>query len=326
MKIVSAFALSAVVVLAFSGTACTATVNGGSKTLTYTDDAKRAYDEALAAYHDKDYESARPLFEEMKKLFPQSSYARLAELRLADIDFAQGKYQDAISSYRGYVATYRTDREVEYARYRLAKALYFDIDDTILLPPAEERDQGTAADSYRELRSFLRAYPHSRYKRDIDYMLEVVTGRLVRHELYVARYYRKKDNYEAAVMRLDYALRTYSGSGLDAEALILKGETLMMLNKRSEAKVAFQSVIDDWGGPFVQRARDYLKEIAAPSQSPPIITRPADPGLPTKPGDKETEKAGEVPPTLGTPTTTKRPTKPPVVTQPDVKGLPPPKP
>ncbi len=262
--------------LALAG-GCASTSSEGSKTLNYTDDAKRAYDEALAAYHDKDYESARPLFEEMKKLYPQSVYARLAELRLADIDFAQGKYQDAISSYRGYVSTYRTDREVEYARYRLAKALFFDIDDTILLPPAEERDQGTTADAYRELRAFLRAYPHSRYKKDVDYMLEVVTERLVRHELYVARYYRRKDNYDAAVGRLDYALRTYAGSGLDAEALILKGETLMMLNRslRGEARLPVGHRRLGWA---VRAACARLPEVRSPirrrsrqrSNAPPI--------------------------------------------------------
>ena len=297
----------ATAVASLGAVGCTSNLGGGPKSLTYTDDAKRAYDEALSSFRDKDYESARPLFEEVKKLFPQSRYARLAELRLADIEFAEGKYSDAISSYRGYVATYRTDREVEYARYRLAKALYFDIDDTVLLPPAEERDQATTADAYRELRSFLRAYPRSRYKKDVDFMLEVVTGRLVRHELYVARYYRKKDNYEAAVSRLDYALRTYKGSGLDAEALILKGETLMMMNHRKEAALAFQAVIDDWGGPFVQRARDYLKELGNPTQKPPIINRPPDPGLPAKSEEQGKGEGEEEPPQKHAPAKPARP-------------------
>lgn len=263
--------------------ACTITPAGMTRTLTYTDDAKKAYDEALQAFHDKDWESARPLFEEVRKTFPSTPYARLAELRIADTDFAQGKFSDAISGYREYITTYRTDREVEYARYRLAKSLYFDIDDTVLLPPAEERDQGTTADSYRELRAFLRAYPRSRYKKDIDYMLEVVTGRLVRHELYVARYYRRRDNFGAAVTRIDYALKAYPNSGLDPEALVLKGETLMMMNHREEAKLAFQLVVDDWGGPFVERAREYLRELGKPTQDPPKIDRDPDPGPPKPP-------------------------------------------
>lgn len=270
---------------------CTTQFSGAQRTLTYTEDARRAYEEALEAFRDKDWESARPLFNEVIKLFPDSRFARLSELRLADIDFAQEKYTDAITSYRKFATTYRTDREVEYARYRLAKALFFDIEDTIIQPPAEERDQGTTQDAHRELRGFLRAFPRSRYRRDVEYMFEVVTGRLVRHELYVARYYRKKDNFEAAVARIDYALKQFPNSGLDPEALVLKGETLMMMNRKTDAKTVFETVIRDWGGPFANDARAFLAELGAPSQPAQDIRRPVNaekkpPGAPS-PTDPE---------------------------------------
>jgi outer membrane protein assembly factor BamD len=290
MRVASLFsqvALSvAFLVVGTSSIGCTAQFAGTRTTLTYTEDARRAYEEALRSFRDKDWESARPLFTEVKKLFPQSRFARLAELRLADIDFAQERYSDAITAYRSFVGTYRSDREVEYARYRLAKALYFDIDDTVLLPPAEERDQATTKDANRELRAFAKAFPRSRFRKDVDFMIEVITGRLVRHELYVARYYRRKDNFEAAVARIDFALKTYPNSGLDPEALVLKGETLLMMNRRKEALTVFQSVLDDWGGPFAVRAKAYVEETKQRSQDPPTIERPADPGLPPKPQPK----------------------------------------
>ncbi len=270
----------AVLGVALPTAGCATTSTGGQKQLSYTEDARRAYEEAMASFRAKDWESARPLFQEVKKRFPQSRYARLSELRLADIDFAQEKYTDAISAFRSFVTTYRSDREVEYARYKLAKALYFDISDTILQPPAEERDQATTLDAHRELRAFVRAFPRSRYRKDVDYMLEVVTGRLVRHELYVARYYRRRDNFDAAVARIDFALKSYPNSGLDAEALVLKGETLMMMNRRQEAKLVFELVVRDWGGPFGVDAKAFLEELKAPSQEPTKIKRPADPGPP----------------------------------------------
>jgi outer membrane protein assembly factor BamD len=271
----------AVIALLAGAPGCTAQLSGASpRSLTYTEDARKAYEEAMVAFREKDWEGAKALFDEVKKRFPQSRYARLSELRLADVDFALGRYPESIGAYRSFVTTYRSDREVEYARYRLAKALYFDISDTILQPPAEERDQATTADAQRELRAFLRAFPRSRYQRDVDYMLEVVTGRLARHELYVARYYVRRDNFEAALARIEHALTKMAGSGLDAEALVMKGETLMRMNRRAEAKLAFEAVVRDWGGPFVPRAKAYLEELGAPSQAPPSIRRPADPGLP----------------------------------------------
>lgn len=236
-------------------------LNGRRATLTYTDDARAAYDEAMAAFRSRDWEDARALLGEVRRLFPYTRYARLAELRLADIDYETEKFSDAISEYREFAQNHKNDPDVEYARYRLTKALFSDIDDTLLLPPAEERDQATTAEAYREIRSFLREFPKSRYRSDVVYMLDVVTGRLARHELYVARYYLKNDNFEAAVARVDFAIDTYPSSNLTPEALILKGETLMKLKKLADARAIFERVLKEFTGPFLQTARRFLDEV-----------------------------------------------------------------
>jgi outer membrane protein assembly factor BamD len=301
----------ALVVTALAMTALGTTVLAGcdgeaksAASLNYTEDAHAAYKEAMAAFEEKDWEDARALFEEVKRLFNYSRYAKLAELRIADIDFEQGKFSDAISSYRGYVKGHRGDDNVEYAKYRISKALYNDIGDTILLPPAEERDQANAADAHRELKGFVRRFPKSRYLADAAYMLEVVTQRLVRHELYVARYYLREDNFKAAVGRCNYALENYAGSGLDAEALVLKGETLLKMQKDTEAREVFETVVRDYGGAFGIVAKRFLAMMgdapaaepgAAPSDAAPDGSAPGGPGgsAPNGKGAPGREAAGK---------------------------------
>lgn len=233
-------------------------------TLTYTEDARAAYNEALQSFQNKEWEDAKALMLEVRKLFSYTRYARLAELRLADIEFAQERYPEAITAYREYIQGHRMDKDVEYAKYRICKALFLDIDDTFVLPPAEERDQATTMEAYRELRSLLRDYPKSRYRKDANYMFEVVLQRLVRHELYVARYYIRADTYPAALARIDYALKTYPLSGLEAEALVLKGETLLKMKKPDEAREVFERVVamgKEDGGAFVSVAGNFIKEL-----------------------------------------------------------------
>jgi outer membrane protein assembly factor BamD len=227
--------------------------------LTYTEDARVAYLEAMEVYRAKNWEEARTKFQELRRLYGYSHYAKLAELRLADIEFEQGKYSDGIAAYHAFIRAHRSDENVEYARYRIAKASYLEIGDTVLLPPAEERDQANAEDAHRELKGFVERYPMSRYRVETRYMLEVVTQRLVRHELYVARYYLQDDNFDAALRRIDYALRKYPDSGLDGEALVLKGETLLKAKKPSEARTVFEQVIADHGGPFGLVAKRFLE-------------------------------------------------------------------
>lgn len=266
-------------------------ITGVRATLTYTEDARAAYGEAMDSFRAHNWEDARALFGEVRKLFSYSRYARLAELRLADIDFEQSKYSDAVAAYRDFVQNHRSDRDVEYARYRISKSLFYDIEDTFALPPAEERDQATTMEAYRDLRNFLSDFPQSRYIADVKYMHDVVLQRLVRHELYLARYYIRADAFDAAVARIDYALNKYPSSGLDAEALVLKGETLLKMKKNAEARAVFEKVVADYASPFAVAAQKYLKEMGAAKPGEAPAPKPAGEAAPLAPGGASPGKA-----------------------------------
>jgi outer membrane protein assembly factor BamD len=253
--------LAAGLALAAAGCAEFNFTGAGRATLTYTDDARAAYFEAMESFKARSWEDARVLFGEVKKLFAYTRYARLADLRLADIDFEQARYSDAVAGYRDFVQNHRNDRDVEYARYRISKSLFKDIEDSFILPPAEERDQGTTMEAFRDLKNFLSDFPQSRYYPDARYMYEVVLQRLVRHELYLARFYLHIDDFEATIARIDYALTKYPSSGLDAEALVLKGETLLKMKRDADARVVFEKVIAGYASPFAEVAKKYLADL-----------------------------------------------------------------
>ncbi len=89
----------------------------------------------------------------------------------------------------------------------------------------------------------------------------------MRHELYVARFYLDRDNYEAAVLRVQYALRNFSagaaadskGTALEPEALVLLGETYLKMHHWRDARTAFTIVIDKFSAsPLTTQARNYL--------------------------------------------------------------------
>lgn len=271
LKVTSALARPARVVvaalLAIHVVGALAACGGGAAesrgALNYSEDAKRAYDKALAAFDEHDWEKARVLFKEVKRKYSYSRYARLAELRLADTDVASEKLSEAIQGYRSFVHDHRTDPEVPYARFRICKSLFEQISDGgFLLPPLEERDQATSGESYRELSSFVKDYPSGPYSAQARYMLSVVTGRLMRHELYVAQYYLKRGEFDAAVSRAQYALKNYNGSGLEAEALVLLGETYLKMHKAPEARAAFKEMLAKYpAAPFSNTAKNFLLEM-----------------------------------------------------------------
>jgi outer membrane protein assembly factor BamD len=228
----------------------------------YEENAKVAYRAAMAEYDDKSWDSAIALFEQVKREFAYSHYARLAELRLGDIAFRQEKFPESVTTYRAFIHDHPNDAGVVYARFQVCKALFEQVGDTILLPPQEERELSSAADAYSAMKSFITDFP--RYERvpEVEYMLEIMTGLLVRHELYVARFYLNRDQFEAAVNRCKYAIEHFDHSGLEAEALVLLGETYLKMKRKEDARIAFNTVLDRYpSSAFSIPAKKFLEHL-----------------------------------------------------------------
>jgi outer membrane protein assembly factor BamD len=241
--------------------------------LGYTEDAKRSYDRAMAEFSTHNFLTAQNLFREIKRKYSYSKYARLAELRIADADFEQEKFSDAIHGYKEFIHAHRSDAEdIAYARGRVAEATYGEIPETAIIGTPEERDQGGVVEAYKELTTYLSDYPDAKESPKVRELVSLVIARLVRHELYVARFYLSRQNFEAAVARVQYALRNYGSAlagqpgtvsvatDLAAEALLLLGETYLRMHKWSEARQAFQSIVAGYSqSALAVQARDYLR-------------------------------------------------------------------
>ena len=249
---------------------------GAKAPLGYTEDAKRSYDAAMEEFNAHNWIEAQTLMREVKRKYSYSKYARLAELRIADADLQQEKFPEAIREYKDFVHAHRSDAdEVAYARSKIAESTYVEIPESFLLPAAEERDQGSVVDAYKELQNYLTDYPNSKESPHMRDLLAQVTARLVRHELYVARFYLNKDNYDAAVLRIQYALRNYGtapdashvatseAAGMRPEALLLLGTTYLKMRKWADARQAFQTIITNFADhPLAVPARNYLDHLA----------------------------------------------------------------
>ena len=84
---------------------------------------------------------------------------------------------------------------------------------------------------------------------------------LARHELYVADFYLKHEQPVAAVNRLREMLRSYEGSGLEPQALLLMGRTQLFMREVDAAHTTFRELIGRYpeSGSAVQAER-YLAE------------------------------------------------------------------
>lgn len=222
--------------------------------------AQSAYEEALRSFYDQDWVNVPPLMEEVKKEYAGTRWARLAQLRIADAKYHQGSYAEAVTAYREFLRDFPNDPEVQYARYRVVLCQFAARGESILAPPLEERDLVNVRDAEETITAFLRDYPDYKERDRLLYMQSWTRGMLARHELYVARFYLRQDNFEAALARTEYALARIGATGLEPEALVLLGEIHLQGGHRSEALAAFEIVLRRFpDSPFAAVAKKFVE-------------------------------------------------------------------
>jgi outer membrane protein assembly factor BamD len=227
-----------------------------TKPITYSLTAKQNYEKGLAELKDENYPEAQHYFQFVKQKFPFSKFAVLAELALADTQYARGNYTEAVDSYKSFIRLHPTHEKVEdgYAAFKVGQCYFKDMpDDVWLLPPSYEKDQSAVIDALREIDDFRKKYPESKYVKEADKIHQEVLRRLVDHEVYIARFYLNRDHAKAAALRLEGAVRRYPGSGREPELLFALGETYLKMNDPLRAKESFTRVTEEF--PSAQQAR-----------------------------------------------------------------------
>jgi len=251
-----------VLALVGAGPACAPKIVPPLSAAEFEEKGRAAYEKALESFYDRDWAGVVPKMQEVKRQYAGTRWARLAHLRVADAEFYQDSFTEAVVSYREFLREFPNDPEVVYARYKVAECLFESRGDSSLSPPLEERDLVNVRDADKTIAEFLRDYPTYDKRDRLLYMHAWVRGELARHELYVARYYLKTDRYKAAIARTEYALVTFKDTGLEPEALVLLGETHLRQHEIEQAILAFQTVLQQYPkSPFAVPARNFLEHL-----------------------------------------------------------------
>lgn len=233
--------------------------------LSYGKSAAAAYRQGVEALEDEDYAEATRSFEFVKAKYPFARFATLAELRLADVLFAQESYTAAIDAYKIFVSLHPNHPEVldGYAGFRVALAYVKQIPgDWFIVPPSHEKDQAATRGAVRELAAFLANFGDSKHAAKGRELYRRCLRSLVDHELYVARYYLDNDKPKAAILRLETVLRQYPALGVEASVRLLLGQTYLKLQQRARARETFLVLIREHPGDVNSaKARLFLERI-----------------------------------------------------------------
>ena len=247
---------------------CGADQGATGRNLSYGDDAQENYERGLTAYRNDNCLDAEPTFDDVRRRFPYSRFAALSEVRIADCRFTSKLYVEAISAYRKFIKFRPSHPEVPYARFKIAHGYYEQIPEGwFLTPPGHERDLEPAHDALRALRKFLLDFPENEHIPETQDMIQKALSVLASHEMYVAKFYWRRDAYPAVVMRLQTLITTYAGSGVEAEAMLMLGDAYVKLGRNDYARETYEELVQEF--PDAQESSAAKSRLSKLPQSSP---------------------------------------------------------
>ena len=171
-----------------------------------------AYNDAYKALNEGDPYFAAKKFLEAEILYPQSKWAPRSALMAAYSYYLQNYYVESVSTLERYLKTYPNDVDLIYAHYLIAMCYYESIID-------EKRDYGSIIKSKKKFDYIVKQYPSSQFALDANFKLELIEDILASKEMYIGRYYLKREKWIAAANRFKEVVQEYDRTIFVEEAL-----------------------------------------------------------------------------------------------------------
>jgi outer membrane protein assembly factor BamD len=182
-----------------------------------------------------DFEQARKEYQTIQEKSPDKSYDPILMLRIADTYFGEKKYSEAQVEYQNFLNYHPMNKNAAYAQYQIAMCSYNELS-TI------DRDPVPAQTVIREMRKLIDKHPKSNYREEANKYIAICQDRLAQYELYVAKFYYKKDSYRAAANRCEKLLKNYPGSSVEDDALYYAGLSYRELGEQDQARIKFETL------------------------------------------------------------------------------------
>ena len=188
-----------------------------------------AYKEGIKAFEEGDVLFAAKKFNEAEILFPQSVWAPRSVLMAAYSYYSQNYYYDAISELERFIKKYPKHERSNYAHFLLAICYYEQIVD-------EKKDLEPLLNAEKEFKFVIKNYPDSDFALDSKYKLDLIKDVLASKEVFLGRYYMKKEKWIAAINRFKHVVEHYDQTVYIEEAIHRLVEIHYRLGLIDEAK------------------------------------------------------------------------------------------
>ena len=206
---------------------------GGKKTTADTQyvarDVNTLYNSAKNRLDRGQYKIAAALFDEVERQHPYSVWARRAQLMSAFSYYLAKDHTKSIESARRFLAIHPGNKDAPYALYLVAVNYYEQIVDVT-------RDQATTRSALDSLGELVRRHPDTRFAADARIKMDLVRDHLAGKEMEIGRFYQRRAQWLASVVRFRTVIDDYQTTSHTPEALMRLTESYLALGVPEEAR------------------------------------------------------------------------------------------
>jgi outer membrane protein assembly factor BamD len=214
-------------------------------------DLEAKYKMAWELYEAGKYKKADQLFSQVDKFYKHKPvYQRLLFAHALAL-YNQKYYVSAGEKFRKFTQLYPESSKAEEAAFYIVKAYN-------QLSPKFSVDQSYTVRAMQEIEQFLKKYPYSKYKDEVNAINTKLQHKLERKYFEIAKMYYDLDMYKAAIRALNNYLIDYPGSQLKENALFyrLKAAADLALNSvESKKKERLETAMTYYKN-FIQKSKD----------------------------------------------------------------------
>ena len=168
-------------------------------------------------------------FNEAELLYPQSEWASKSVLLAAYAFYSQNYYERSINELQRFIRKYPNHKNMDYAYFLLAMCYYENIVD-------EKKDLEPLLLSKKKFEYILKNYPNTDFALDAKFKIDLIQDVLASKEMYIGKYYLKKQKWVAAINRFKTILNKYETTIYVEEALHRLVETNYKIGLVDEAE------------------------------------------------------------------------------------------
>jgi outer membrane protein assembly factor BamD len=186
--------------------------------------AQKLYATAKDELNDGNYERAVKLFETLEARYPFGRYAQQAQLDIAYAYYKDNEAISAIAACDRFIKLHPNHPNVDYAYYLKGLANFNDdlgILGNLVDQNMGERDPVASRDAFLSFKELVTRFPDSKYAEDATARMKFLVNTMAEHEIYVAKYYLKREAWVAAANRATAVVKTYPNTPAMEQALAI---------------------------------------------------------------------------------------------------------